>query len=145
MTFSRNVRAVNIDRRAVTAPRTIAKTSASIADELKGHDIVVLDVRKLCDITDYLVICTGDNRRQLRAMKVRLSEGIKKLGVKLLHAEGEGESSWILLDFGDVVVHLFDAEAREFYDLELLWGDAPKVAWQRSRPSPPRTLRAQRR
>ena len=120
------------DRRPAITPRATAKEAARIADELKAHNIVVLDVRKLCEITDFLVICTGDNRRQLRAIRNRASADFKHLGLHVSRAEGEDESSWILLDLADVVVHIFDAEARDFYDLELLWGDAPKVKWDRA-------------
>ena len=95
---------------------------------------MILDVRKLCQITDFLVICTGDNRRQLRAIGSRVSADMKGLGVPPPHAEGEADSAWILIDFIDVVVHVFSEEAREFYDLELLWGDAPKVKWELARP-----------
>ena len=114
-------------------PRNIAKNSARVADDMKAADIVVLDVRKLCDIADYLVICTGQSCRQLRGMARRLCTETPKSSVAAPRARVEGEegSPWVLLDFGDVVVHLFDPEAREFYDLELLWGDAPKVAWKK--------------
>jgi len=107
-----------------------AKRAARIADGLRAHNIVILDVRKLCEITDFLVICTGDNRRQLRAIRSRVASDLKALGLRAAHVEGEDDSGWVLLDFADVVVHVFDEEAREFYDLELLWGDAPKVKWQ---------------
>jgi len=91
---------------------------------------VILDVRKLTDITDYHVICTGDNRRQLRAVQTHLHDELATPGGHRPRVEGEEGSAWILLDFLDVVVHLFDPEARAFYDLELLWGDAPRVAWR---------------
>jgi len=97
---------------------------------------VVLDVRTLSDVTDYLVIGTADNRRQLRAIRGKLLQDLKKDAPGRVRSEGEEESAWLLLDLIDAVVHLFDPEARDFYDLELLWGDAPKVAWQRKTPSP---------
>jgi len=86
-------------------------------------------------VTDYFVICTGDSRRQLRAIQRRLCGELKQLGCGTPRTEGEEGSSWILLDLYDVVVHLFDPEAREFYDLELLWGDAPRIA---PRPATPK-------
>ena len=101
---------------------------------MKARDVVVLDVRKLSDVADYFVICTGDNRRQLRAIQRRLRDELKKLGTKSVGIEGEAGTSWILLDFYDIVVHLFDPDAREFYDLELLWGDAPRVTWKSRAP-----------
>lgn len=96
---------------------------------MKAIDISVLDVRKLCDFTDFLVICTGDNRRHLRALEGRVAEEVKRLWTRP-KIEGESESGWLLVDAGDVVVHLFDNDARQFYDLELLWGDAPRVKWR---------------
>ena len=108
----------------------IAKRAARIADELRAQNVVVLDVRKLCEITDFLVICTADNRRQLKAIRSTISADLKKAGLRGIHAEGEDDAGWTLLDLIDAVVHIFDADAREFYDLELLWGDAPKVKWQ---------------
>ncbi len=99
---------------------------------MKAADIVILDVRKLCDITDYFVICTGNNRRQLRAISGKLSDDLAKLGASPPHIEGQEGSPWVLLDFGDAVMHLFLPETRVFYDLELLWGDAPKVKWEKA-------------
>ena len=96
----------------------------------------MLDLRKLSDVTDYFVICTGDNRRQLGAIQGRLCGEHKAFGIRTPRVEGEQGSSWILLDLGDVVVHLFDPDARKFYDLELLWGDAPRVTWKRKRTQP---------
>ena len=118
------------DWRPAITPRMIAKNAARIADELKAQNIVVLDVRKLCEITDFLVICTANNRRQLKAIRSTITADLKKSGLRGFHTEGEDDAGWILLDLIDAVVHLFDDEAREFYDLELLWGDAPKVKWQ---------------
>ena len=118
-------------RPAIT-PRTLAKEAARIAHELKARDITILDVRKLCQITDFMVVCTGDNRRQLRAVRNRIGSDLKGRGLHPPHTEGEDESGWVLLDFVDVVVHLFGTEEREFYDLELLWGDAPRVKWERA-------------
>ena len=117
-------------RRPTITPRNIAKASASTADELRAAEIVILDVRKLCDFTDYMVLCTGESRRQLRAIQKRLHDELPPLGAPRPRPEGDETSSWLLLDFGSVVVHIFDPEARAFYDLELLWGDAPKVPWK---------------
>jgi ribosome-associated protein len=97
---------------------------------LKATDITVLDVRKLTDVTDYFVICTAGNRRQLRAIQRTLTDRLSGGDLGPCHVEGGEGTSWILVDFYDVVVHLFDPEARAFYDLELLWGDAPTVNWQ---------------
>jgi ribosome-associated protein len=94
----------------------------------------VLDVRELSDVTDYLVIATGESRRQLRAIQNTLCDELQQRGSYRPRVEGEEGTSWILLDCADAVIHLFDPEARVFYDLELLWGDAPKVNWQAKSP-----------
>lgn len=80
-------------------------------------------------ITDFFVICTGFNKRQLQSIANELEMKLKRQGVHMLGMEGYTEALWILIDFGDVIVHLFDKDKRHFYDLELLWGDAPKLQW----------------
>ena len=99
---------------------------------MKAEDILVLDLRKLTQITDYFVLCSGGSERQLKAVAERIRQELKKLGVTRLGAEGEPSSGWILLDYCEVVVHIFSFEARNFYALEMLWGDAPKVNWRKS-------------
>jgi ribosome-associated protein len=106
----------------------LALAAAKTAADNRGRNVVVLDMRKLTPIFDYFVIASGSSRRQLHAM----SEGIdhtleKEMGDRRLGIEGYGESRWILLDYGNVVIHLFDDEARAFYDLEHLWTQAKPV------------------
>ncbi len=97
------------------------------ARDKKAEDIVVLDLRS-SDFTDYLLICHGTNDRQIRAIADSIEERLRKeLGVKPSHIEGHRESSWVLMDYIDFVVHVFDGEKREFYRLERLWGDAPRI------------------
>ena len=97
------------------------------ARDKKAEDIVVLDLRT-SDFTDYLLICHGTNDRQIRAIADSVEERLRKeLGVKPSHIEGHRESSWVLMDYIDFVVHVFDGEKREFYRLERLWGDAPRI------------------
>ena len=103
---------------------------AGIADQKKAQDIIILDVSKLTFITNYFVICTGINQRQLHTISDEIEKELKKLSIKKLGIEGLKEAKWILMDFGDVIVHLFGKDVRNHYDLELLWGDAPKVKWQ---------------
>lgn len=98
---------------------------------MRASNIVVFDVRRLCDFTDYMVICTGETRRQTNAIESRISEQIAATEGFRTRVEGGLDGGWILVDALDVVIHLFDPEAREFYDLELLWGDAPKINWQK--------------
>ena len=109
--------------------KEIAITCAKIADEKKALDIVILDVDKVSSITDYFVICSAINERQLHAIADEIDKQLKKLSVKKFGIEGYREAKWILIDYGDAIVHLFDKEMRSYYDLELLWGDAPRVEW----------------
>jgi ribosome-associated protein len=107
----------------------VAITCAEIADEKKAQDIVVLDISKLTFIAEYFVICTGINERQLQAIADEIKAKLKKRSIQNIGIEGYNEAKWILMDYGDVIVHLFSKEMRSFYELELLWGDAPKVTW----------------
>ena len=109
--------------------RELAINCARIADALRAEDIVILDVRGLSLVTDYFVICSGDNRHQLRAIANRVRELAKANDVVTGGVEGYTEGQWVLMDFYDVVLHVFDKQLRSYYDLELLWGDAPEVEW----------------
>jgi ribosome-associated protein len=111
------------------APDTLAQLIATYAGDAKAIDPVELDLRDVLAYTDYFVICTGNTDRQAKAIHDRIHEGLKKEhGVLPRRVEGLGESRWILMDYLDVVVHIFTPEAREFYRLEQLWGEAPKRA-----------------
>ena len=88
-------------------------------------------MRKSVNFCDYFVICTGSSDRRVRAIADGIDEGLSKLGIKVRNHQGLSEARWILLDTGDVVVHAFVRELREFYGLEHLWQDAPKVNWKR--------------
>jgi len=111
-----------------------AAMSAHLADGKKGEDIVVLEIKKLSSITDYFVIVTARNERQLKAIREELCDKMAELGAHLFSIEGDASSQWILIDFGDVVVHLFTSETRALYDLEMLWGDAPSLNWAQAQP-----------
>jgi len=102
---------------------------ARLAGEMKARDITILDLREINKVTEYFVICTADNPRQLRALWDRIRRELKDKGLLPLGEETGGDR-WILADYNDVVVHIFLTDFREFYDLELLWGDAPRVDWQ---------------
>lgn len=108
-----------------------------------ADDVVVLDVGSLTSVADFLVICSAESTRQVKAVAEAVDEALSCEGVRLLHREGAEHARWILLDYGAVVVHVFHREAREFYHLERLWADAEPVSLppQRSverRPQPPR-------
>ena len=95
-------------------------------DDLKGKEIKSLDVRKKTSVTDILVIASGNSIRQVKALANNVVETMKDHGVKPLSVEGEQESGWVLVDFGDVIVHVMLPETRDYYNLEKLWGeDAP--------------------
>ena len=107
----------------------IAVACAKTADNKKAQNIIILDISKLTSITRYFVICTGINERQLHTIADEIEKELKTLSIKKYGIEGYQEAKWILIDYGDVIVHLFDKEMRSYYDLELLWGDAPQVKW----------------
>jgi ribosome-associated protein len=105
------------------------KTIVEAALDKKAEDVLVLDLRGLCHFTDYFVICHGSSTRQALAIADEVEERLLEVGrLKPKHVEGRRVGDWILLDFIDVVVHVFVDEKREFYGLERLWGDAPRVA-----------------
>ena len=110
--------------------RELAVAAARAAAEKQGSRIVVLDMRNLIVITDYFVITSGSSERQVRTIVEEVQKALKSRGVKPVRREGETEGRWVLLDFVDIVVHVFADEEREYYDLERLWRDAPVVGWE---------------
>jgi ribosome-associated protein len=110
--------------------REVAVATARAASEKQGSRIVILDVRDLIVITDYFVIASGSSDRQVRTIVEEVEKALRGLGVKPVRREGENEGAWVLLDFVDVVVHVFGEEERDYYDLERLWRDAPVVEWE---------------
>ena len=108
--------------------RACAIVAAQAADEKKATDIMVQEVRDLIGVTDYFVIATASNSRQVEAIIDEVEDELReKQGVKPTHREGSADGSWSLLDYGDIVVHVFQPETREYYRLEALWNDAPVV------------------
>jgi ribosome-associated protein len=117
--------------------RTNVLAAARAALDKQAEDVVILDLRPVSTIADFFLVCTADNPRQLDALKDHIEATLLKLGRRVQHTEGSGtpaprpaapESRWVLLDCGDLVVHLFDRHAREFYRLEDLWADAPRIS-----------------
>jgi len=96
-------------------------------DKKFGQDIVVMDLRQVSTIADFFVIATGGSAPQLQALAETTEEILTKQGIPLGHTEGLRGGQWMLLDFGTIIVHLFDKESRDFYKLERLWGDAQMV------------------
>ncbi len=110
-------------------PEAVAAIAADLAADRKALDIVSLDLRGMAGFADYFVICTGRTDRQTRAIHDGIHLGLKtQHGLLPRQAEGVSEGRWILLDYLDVVVHIFTPETRDFYRLEQLWGEAPAVA-----------------
>lgn len=95
--------------------------------EKKGEDVVVLDLRDLASFTDYFVILQGNSDRQNRAIYESIEQKLKQENIRPLSVEGKKNAEWILMDYGDFIVHVFSKEAREYYLLEKLWGDSPRL------------------
>jgi ribosome-associated protein len=99
------------------------------ASEKKATELVVLDLRQIASFAEFFVIASGANQRQVQAVSDEIEEQLKKqLGTRPVRIEGYNSAEWVLMDYGDFIVHIFNKEAREFYDLERLWRDAGKVA-----------------
>ena len=110
--------------------RAVAVAAARAAADKQAADIVALDVSKLIVITDYFVICSASTQRHVKTVIEAVENAVRELGARPIRREGEVGAGWWLLDYVDVVVHVFGTEEREYYDLERLWRDAPKVDWQ---------------
>ena len=109
-------------------PLEIAKVAAGAADSKKAVDLVLLDLTSLTDVCDYFVICSGENARQVDAIVDEAREKVSRnCGLSPISCEGREGLSWVLIDYGSVVVHVFRPETRDYYRLENLWGDAPRV------------------
>ncbi|MGO0123548.1 ribosome silencing factor [Desulfothermobacter acidiphilus] len=109
--------------------KQIVELVLEAAQAKKAYDILVLEVGQILPICDYFVILTGDNPLQVKAIAKNVEKVLAEHGIAALHREGFREGRWVLLDFGEVVVHIFLEEEREFYDLERLWRDTP-VLWR---------------
>jgi ribosome-associated protein len=111
--------------------REWARTAARAASAKGGDQTVIVEVGGVLAITDAFVITSGRNTRQVKTIAEEVEAKLKSDGgISPLRVEGLGDSQWVLLDYGDLVVHVFLDETREFYDLERLWSDAPRVAWE---------------
>lgn len=106
-----------------------ARRVVDAAADKKASDIVLLDIHDLSIIADYFVICTGTNPPQIGAIASAVDEELGKAGANLLHREGNPESGWVLLDFGDIICHVFGPMEREYYQLERLWGAAQRLLY----------------
>ena len=118
----------------VSSPESLqfAMELARIAFGNKSDDALVLDLRGISQVTDFTVIATGSSNRQMRAVADAVIEYGKKVGQRPYGCAGYESASWIVIDYVDVVFHVFIQSYREYYDLELLWGDAPRISWAKS-------------
>ncbi len=106
--------------------RTLAAHVVDAVIDKKGHDVVVMDMRQVSGVADYFVVCTGDSELQIKAIADAVEDRLKtEFRERPWHKEGYEHRQWVLIDYVDVVVHVFNEEKRAFYDLERLWGDAP--------------------
>jgi ribosome-associated protein len=110
----------------------VARLAALTADEKKAKEVRILNIRSISSVADYFVICSGTNTAHLRSIADNIKERLTSRGVSLHHVEGYRAGRWILLDYGDVVVHIMQEEERSFYHLERLWGDAQELVMPRS-------------
>lgn len=107
-------------------PETMKKHVVAALEDIKGRDIVVFNVKKLTSMTDYMVIASGESTRQVNALARNVVEKLKELGAEVVGVEGEDTSEWVLVDLGNVIVHVMHPAVREYYNLEELW-EAPKT------------------
>jgi ribosome-associated protein len=109
----------------------MARLAADALFSKKGTDIVLLEVQDLFILSDVFVIVTGTSRPHVQALADHLEESLKNsLDVKPLRVEGRTQGEWVLVDYGDIIVHIFQGAPREYYSLERLWGDAERIAWE---------------
>ena len=111
-------------------PLEQARRTAALCQEKLATDVTILDMRGVCDFTDFFVIATGTSDRQVKTIVDEVEKALRERGVKPVRREGETEGRWVLLDYVDVVVHVFAEEERDYYSLERLWSDAPRVDWE---------------
>ena len=105
--------------------------SARVAADNKARDVLVLDLRGITPLFDFFVLATGSSRRQIHTIAEEIDAALRAAGDRRLAIEGYQVSKWVVQDYGDVVVHVFDADTRAYYTLEELWADAPRVDWER--------------
>ncbi len=129
MPATQDVASLQPQKKQRTTPTPVQELAAHAVDaalEKKARDIVVMDLREISGVADYFVVCTGDSDLQVKAIMEAVEERIRvQCQEKPWHIEGREHRQWVLLDYVDLVVHVFDGEKRAFYDLERLWGDAP--------------------
>jgi ribosome-associated protein len=109
-------------------PIESVRTAVAAAEAHKAIELRVLDLEPVCDFTDYFLICSGSSSRQLRAIVDAIEEDLRATGIKPLHVEATPRGRWILMDYGDFLVHVLDEERRDYYRIEDIWSDAEDVS-----------------
>jgi ribosome-associated protein len=123
-----SAQSIAAERAATTASATrLAKVVVEALDDAKAKDVTVLKVGDVTDMTDFFVVATGTSDTHVRSTADRIVEAARKYGTRAMHVEGTETGKWVVIDFVDIVVHLFVPTLREFYQLERLWSDAPIV------------------
>jgi ribosome-associated protein len=119
--------------RTATLPPALERAAlcARVGEENKAKNVLVLDMRGITPLYDFFVLLTGSSRRQIHTIAEEIDAALRGTGDERLSIQGYKASRWVVQDYGDVVVHVFDADAREYYNLEDLWADAPRVNWHR--------------
>jgi len=107
--------------------KTMVLLSANAALDKKARNLVIIAVKDVSSFADYFIICSGSSDRQVQAITASVQEQMKKNGFLPIGIEGENNAKWVLMDYGDVIVHIFYEPVREFYDIEKLWADAPRM------------------
>ena len=107
--------------------KELAKIAVNALEDRKAEDVTVIDISEISPIADYFIIANGTNQNQLQAMRDAADEALYKAGVKVQQVEGNQNSTWILMDYGDIIIHIFSKEDRLFYDLERTWSDGKIV------------------
>ncbi len=115
------------ESRQMEQSRKMAKIAYAALEEKKGEDIRVIDISGISVLADYFIIANGSNENQIRALVDSVEEALAKEGYEIRQKEGYGLGNWVLLDFGDIIVHVFDKENRLFYDLERIWSDGKQM------------------
>jgi ribosome-associated protein len=135
MSRSEHEAASGVEAREVAMSELLARRVAELSLEKKGEDVKILDLRGLTSMTDFFVIITADSERKAKAVTDYIVDEIKEEGERPMHVEGLSTLHWVLVDYVDVVVHVFQPEERKFYDLESLWSDAPVTVVTAPEPS----------
>ena len=113
---------------SLAEPKTIAEAAATVLDNKKGIDVKILPVASKIDIVDYFVVCSGTSNTHIKALADEIEYQLCEAGLKLKSYEGRGNNTWILVDFGEVVIHVFSREARDFYNIEKLYRETSATA-----------------